>query len=169
MGSYEIMTLITAVIGVLLIAGELALGVWALRAEHERQKKQATIEYLLNIRPLYKQLWNDVQNRFGYDIITETMVKALENEHEIRREIKELLATLEHASVGMNTGVYDKDLWYRMSASFLIRLYNRLRTYIKYVQSHNPNAYIEFEGIVQEFEERKRKAYVEEKGNIKYS
>lgn len=96
------------------------------------------------------------------------MVKEINENHEIKSEIRELLGTLEHVSVGMNTGVFDKDLWYRMSATFLITLYSRLRAYIKHVQKDNPSTYIEFEGIVKEFEARKAKK-PESTGNIQYS
>ncbi len=168
MNPYEVITTALTIIGLAFVVVQLSIGIRSMKADHERQKKQATIEYLHNIRPVYNQLWNNIQERFGDDIISEKMVVALENEHEIRREIKELLSILEHASVGMNTGVFDKDLWYRMSANFLIRLYNRLRAYIKHAQTYNSYAYVEFEGIVKDFEIRKA-THPDGRGNIKYS
>ncbi len=168
MSNYEVITTALTIIGLVFVVGQLTIGIRSLKAAHERQKKQATIEYLHNIRPVYNQLWNNLQQKFGDDVITEKMVAALVNEHEIRREIKELLSILEHASVGMNTGVFDKDLWYRMSANFLIRLYNRLRAYIKHAQTYNSYAYVEFEGIVKEFEARKA-TRPDGHGNIKFS
>lgn len=71
-------------------------------------------------------------------------------------------------SVGMNTGVFDKDLLYRMSSSYLIRIYRRLEPYVKHVQKNNSFAYIEFQEIISDFEERKR-IKPDPRGNIRYS
>ena len=169
MSTFEILSLVINFIGIGLIIFQLAIAVRSFKAEHERKKKQATIEYIHNAREVYNKSRRNVEAMFGTDVLTEANVIELVKDSRAKDEIKDLLAILEYISVGMNTGVFDKDLWYRMSGAFLIRVYNQARSYIKYSQKDHPTAYIEFEEIVKDFEERNRKKVASTKGNIKYS
>ncbi len=168
MSLYEVLSLILGILGAVVIIVQLSIAIRAMRADHERRQKQATIEHVRTIRPLYKHCRQVIDEKFGKDVLSDGAVGEIDKDDELRENIKDMLALLEHTSVGMNTGVFDKDLWYRMSASYLIRIYHRLRPYIKYIQKSQPSAYIEFEEIVHEFEERKRRR-PDSRGQIKYS
>src|SRR5215208_4734108 len=134
MTTYEIATLILGIIGGAFVIIQIYVAVRAYKAEHERQKKQATIEYVKAIRPLYREAKIKVDQKFGDRTLSESDVEELEKDFDSKESLKNLLSILEHASVGMNAGVFDKDLWYRMSATFLIRIYRRFYAYIKKVQ-----------------------------------
>jgi len=168
MNTYEILTLALGIIGGVFVIFQIYIAVRAYKAEHERQKKQATIEYVRAIRPLYREAKNKVDRKFGERVLSESDVDELEKDFDTRESLKDLLSILEHTSVGMNTGVFDKDLWYRMSASFLIRIYRRFYAYIKNIQQKQPSAYSEFQEIVIEFEKRKKQR-LESSGNIQHS
>lgn len=65
MTSYEIATLTLGVLGGLFVIAQIYIGVRAYKAEHERQKKQSTIEYVKAIRPLYRDAKLKVDKKFG--------------------------------------------------------------------------------------------------------
>jgi hypothetical protein len=155
-------------LGTIFIVLELSLGVRSYKAMHERQKKQATIEHVRAIRPIYTKCREIIDNELGKDVITEKILPEILANPEILENVKDLLSLLEHTSVGMNTGVFDKELWYRMSASYLINIYHRLHVYIKYIQKNHQYAYIEFEELILEFENRKRQK-PDPRGIIKHS
>ena len=103
----------------------------------------------------------DIERRFGTETLTDTTVQSIFDDPaniEILDEIRELLTLLEFTAVGVNTGVLDKDIWFRMSGSYIIRLYYTFRVYITQARRRRSNsfAYIEFEEISKEFEERRR-------------
>ncbi len=169
----SISSLVGAIVGVsglLFVVLQIRMAVRSYLADHERRKKQATIEYVREVRPLYKKNREVIDLKYGSDVLSDADVAEIVKESgEIRENLKEILAQLEFLAVGVNTGVFDKDLWFRMSAAYIIRIYQRFHPYIKYVQKTNPFAFIEFEEIVLEFQERKRRVKAETKGNIKYS
>ena len=159
---FEIISIIIGICG-------LALILLQLRADHERRKKQATIEYLSSMKPVWLENEKKIYKAFGKKAITEEDVQELLKDESIRDEVKTLLGRLEYMAVGMNTGVYDKHLLYRMAASYFIGIYHRLYPYIEYVQDReNQFAYIEFKELVTQFEEQKRKK-PDPRGNIKLS
>jgi hypothetical protein len=168
MTPYEIATLTLGIIGGVFVVIQIYIGVRAYKAEHERQKKQATIEYVKAIRPLYREAKLKVDKKFGDKTLSEADVEELEKDFDTKESLKDLLSILEHAAVGMNAGVFDKDLWYRMSGSFLIRIYRRFYAYIKKAQQRQPSAYNEFLEIVIDFENRKKQK-VDPSGNIRLS
>ena len=106
--------------------------------------------------------------KFGVHSLTNEDVSNINKDTELKETAKALLGLLEHISVGMNTGVYDKNLLFRMSGKYLIDLFDRFKPYIKESQKENPYSYIEFEELVVDFEERKR-LRPDPRDNIKYS
>ena len=160
---------IATVVGLFFIYFQLKLAIRSFLADHERRKKQATLDYVREIRPSYTKRRQVIDNKYGSDVLSDADVAEITNENgEIRDHLKEILAQLEFIAIGVNTGVFDKDIWYRMSGSYMIRIYNRFRSYIKFTQKNNPFAYIEFEEIVIEFEKRKS-IKPDPRGPIKYS
>lgn len=165
---YETLSLILAALGGIFIIIQSSIALRAYKAEHERQCKQATIEHIREIRSVYRVATTKIDRQIGKDILTEAMVDDLEEDSDTLEALKELLSVLELTSVGINTGVFDKELWRRVSGAFLIRIYRRFHAYIKHAQKRQPTIYIEFEEVAREFEERKRQK-PDEKGKIRYS
>jgi len=59
--------------------------------------------------------------------------------------------TVEHLAVGLNSGVYDKEILYRMNGTLMVIMYDRYEPYITLIRKDYSSAYIEFENIVTEF------------------
>jgi len=134
------------------------------RADHERRKKQATVEYLNKIREQYRTLSNKLIGKFNEDAINLSKI-----DDGTRIEIKELLSILEHLSTGVNTEVYDYDIIKRMSGSYLVNRYKQLYPYIDNAQKSSRTLYIEFETLCKRIENDKRQFHISNDGNMEYS
>lgn len=157
---------------ILMIIGiiELIFILYVFKAENERKKKQSTVEYINNIRGIYKPIYKELVTKFpGQDRV----INIEELDVSLRSDIKELLSIIEHLSVGINTGVYDFDIFFRMSGSYFASIYLKLSPYIRKAQRDLPTRYIEFEAICEkitiERKKRKMQMRVTYKGDIKYS
>lgn len=166
----EMINMIVVPTSLIVIIIQLYLSYKIFKADHERRKKEATIEYINNVRQLWSKNRQDFDKKFGAHShsLTDEDVSNINNDKELKETVRGLLGLLEHISVGMNTGVYDKNLLFRMSGKYLIDLFDRFKPYIKESQKENPYSYIEFEELVVDFQERKR-LRPDPRDNMKYS
>lgn len=142
---------------ILVLGDQLGVMKKTFEADHERRRKQATIEFLSVVRPMWGESRRRLNDAIGNTRLNEDNLGKILEDRGLQRNVRELLGALERMSVGMQTGVFDKDLLYRMSASYLIRVYDRMRPYILHQQKHkNASAYTEFQELIAEFEKRKR-------------
>jgi hypothetical protein len=165
---FEIISIVLAVIVIVATLYNIHLIVKTFKADHERRKKQATIEYA---GQLLRECRFKIDTRYKFQTLTNHEITELKNNPTEEAELRNLLGAIEHMVIGIHTGVYDKDLLYRMSASYLISVFSRVKPYIEVVRiDFTSNAYTEFEKLVTEFEARKRgEVAVLNKGDIKYS
>jgi hypothetical protein len=154
MSLYEVIIVLLTCASVVALFIQVRIAVVQMKKNNERIKRQATIEYI-------GKIWRDarykLEAKYGYDILSEDSLKEIKLSHHLEAEIRNLLGVLEHMSVGLHTGVYDKDLLYRMTATFIINTYKRFHPYITHMQQKSPKMYIEFERLAKEFEETKKK------------
>ncbi|MCK5728227.1 MAG: DUF4760 domain-containing protein [Methylococcales bacterium] len=148
----------------LIISGQLYFLHKTYRADHERRKKQATIEYLNSIRSDYRTLNDKLIDKFSTHPI-----KLDDIDEKMKKDIKQLLSILEHLSVGVNSGVYDFNILHRMSGSFLVGCYYQLHPHISKAQQNNPRYFIEFETLCKKIEHINKEKYHSNDGNIKFS
>lgn len=144
------------------------LFVKSFHADHERRKKQATIEYTAH---LLRECRSAIDAKYKFQTLTEDDMNRIRGNSEEEAELRKIMGTIEHLSVGINTGVYDKDILYRMSASYFISIFKRMRPFIDYMRKEfSQNAYTELEQIAKEFEGSKKGVIIRKsKGEIKFS
>jgi uncharacterized protein DUF4760 len=154
MSLFEVLTSCIAGIAALGLLFQIRVAVVSMKADHERRKKQATIEYLATV-------WRDarfqLESEYGFDPITEDQLNDIKNDHKKEASIRNLLGVLEHVSTGLHEDIYDKDLMYRLSAIFVIHVYHRFGPYMLSKMHEHPTIYIEFKNLAVEFEERKQR------------
>lgn len=121
-------------------------------ADHDRRKKQATIEYMTEVRPRWSKGRRTLNDKFGLGVMTEKDIEKTASDRNLRRIVREFLGSLEHLALGVNTNVFDRDIVLRMSGTYLLRIYLRMRLYIHTAQTRNPRAYCEFCELMREFE-----------------
>lgn len=165
MSTYEIITISIATVSVFVLIAQVGLALKSLKADHERRKKQSTFEFVEQIRPAWIEAKHALEKRWGDNPLTSSDLEEIDKDFELLKKVRNLLGLLEHLSVAMNTGVFDKDLLFRMSGSQLIGINKRFHSYIDKIQQTSPTAYIEFQELVNGFEERKR-VRPESRGNI---
>jgi hypothetical protein len=132
-------------------------------SDHDRRSKQSTIEYMSSIREKYRGLSNKLIDKFGENPINLDQLDDI-----TKNDVKELLSTLEHLSVGVNTGVYDFDILNRMTGGYLIKRYHQLLPYITKAQKNSPTFFIEFETLCKRIDEDRKSRFKTNNGNIKF-
>jgi hypothetical protein len=134
-----------------------------LMADHERRRKQATMEYIGRV---WRNVRSRVEDRWD-DILSKEDIEKINNDPKLRAFIWNTLGEIEHMAVGLNADVYDKDLFYRMTATPLIKIYDKLKPYMDLAQMDNRDAYIEFQELADDFKNRKRRR-PDRRANIKH-
>ena len=124
-------------------------------AYHERTRKQTTIEYA-------GRKWLDariqLEAKYGDDVIAEGAAENIYNDKDLKSQVDQLLGTLEHIAAGVNTGIYDEDVLYRMVSSSVIDNFTRFKHYIKIRrQRESEEKYIELEAMAIRFMDRRSK------------
>ena len=147
----EIITLTLAILGTVATIYSIRLVVLTFRADHERRKKQATIEYAGQI---LREARFKIDTRYRSKILTDEELSKLTNNPEDYAEWRNALGAFEHLAVGINAGVYDKDILYRMFGSYIIELFSLAKPYIDSKRKEFTFAYAEFEALAVEFEDR---------------
>ena len=139
-----------------LVILQIQVAISTIKADHERRRKQATIDFMLQVRPIWQESHRLLDERFGPGTLSGDALEEIQKNRDARDIISRLLGNLEHLAVGINTGVFDRELLFRTSAYFLTTIYHRLHPHIKKAQTSLPTAYIEFEQLAVEFDDRRR-------------
>ncbi len=166
MTNYQLITLALQALGFGALIYQAGIAIVSIKADHERRRKQATIEQVGNE---YRACRYALEDRFGTKSLTDEDIAKIQEDKEYEATIVRLLAVLEHIAVGVNTGIYDEEIVFRMSSTSMIGIFKRLEPYIRYRQrNYNEASYIEFNHLVKEFEGRKL-INPSNKGNINFS
>lgn len=156
MSPYEQWDLVIQGLGFVGIVLSLWVGRRSALADHDRQKKQATIEVIDGVRPKLRDHYRALQAKFGHEVLSDADAKAIAGNDEARLQARELLALLEHLCLGVNRGVYDKEILFDACGAYLLYIYKMMQSYIELNQIENPKLYTEFQHVAHDFSERKR-------------
>ena len=135
------------ILGVIFIAFQLRQQARASIADHDRQRKQSTIEF-------YNALSSDSQE-FLDDISGKPLDLAFVNANpKLRKSVVRYLARLERLSIGIAADVYDFEILCLMSGRFLIKKHLQMKQYIheSRVAKNAPMLFMEFEILVSKIE-----------------
>jgi Tfp pilus assembly protein PilE len=166
MTKFEIISITISIITLLVLSAQLYFLYKSFIADHERRKKQATIEYVNSIRERYINAINTINERFDskeFDAIN--LNKMTEDD---KRHVRTYLSTVEHLAAGVNCGVYDIDILERMGGTGFITQFNKFWPYIKdRRKNYSSSVYIEFEIMCDDIKKIRR--IREKRGNIVHS
>lgn len=166
---FESLTVTIMGVGVIIALIQIQIGIRTLKADHERRKKQSTIEYLNNLRTSYRNWNNELIKKFGADPVgTETANKIIEDV-ESWTILKDMLGLFEHLAVGINTSVFDIDILNKMAGQYLIDVYDRWKVYIneRRKDPKRQNVYRDYEILVNRLHSIRKKD--DGIGSIRYS
>jgi len=144
-------------------------------ADHERRKKQSTIEFSHQVLEERIKATDEINKVFkNQEVVNVTAPDYINNVNDVKGAISRYLNLMERISVGINIGVYDRDTFMRITGSLTIKFYKRIEPVIieKRRITGNPKAYCDFEQLVKDM----TNAYQEntpliqnDNANIKYS
>jgi len=142
-----------------IIAGA-AIALRSFRADHERRKKQATIEFTHNVLELRSSVWSQVTSVFGSDVINPTDPR-YKDDVKLQANVTQYLKLMERLAVGINVGVYDLYVFTRITGRATSNTYKRLFPVIeeKRKSAQAPTLYIEFERLVRSIDEEMSRMY----------
>jgi hypothetical protein len=121
-----------------------------IRVDHERRVKQATIDV---INKDFAEARQQLESRYGHDFITDDEVHKIAEDKEKYATITRLMGVLEYICTGINIGIYDGKLVYRLTGTSFIRSYNRLEKLIELRrQKESPAICIELQYVVSSFQ-----------------
>lgn len=161
----ESLEIITNIVSSIFICVGVAVAIWQLRemkkgfkADHERRKKQATIEFYFSICKEYDKSLKIINEQFSNGEVIN--VNDFEKDKGLQNAMREYLTHIENLSVGINTGIYDIFVFERMSGVYTTKLFYRFREFIEHLRkNHNPVAYKDFEILVSKLKDLRAKRF----------
>jgi len=139
---YQILSLSLGVITVSVLSIELWMIYLSYKADHELRRKKSTIDFVNQITNIYNPLERRLNEKYFDEILVVSNIRAEE-----AMDVVDILARVEHLSTGVNIGIFDIELVNRMSGSYFLRLFDRLKPYIMDIRAKkgNQSLYVEFE------------------------
>jgi hypothetical protein len=147
---YELLGILIASITLLVYTATLLTISYQVRTDHDRRKKQATIEHLDKVRTIYretKHYFDAKIERDGGEKINPSTLSAEE-----KQDLRNMLSVLEHLSVGVHARVFDFHLIRLMSKSILIDIYKISEDFINDRRKESPTYFSEYQRLVLELE-----------------
>lgn len=165
-----IITNIFTCVGIIIALCELYFFHRSIYADYERNKKQATIDIYINHYNDIIQLNHQIYLRYQRKKIP---VDDLKNDDEFKQILKQYLNWMEWISTGINTNIYDINVFDRLYGRAMVRLYDQLEDYIRYrrVETKEWEMYRDFELLVVKLKQihmEMRANEVNEKAEIKH-
>ncbi|MDR1883039.1 MAG: DUF4760 domain-containing protein [Prevotella sp.] len=169
----SILTNCALIIGVIIALGQLWLARKSLKADHERRKKQSTIEFYHKIFESPMKLRGEIKDVFGDDHINVTDARYKDNEG-LKKSITSYLSLMERFATGINMEVYDLNAFTRIAGKANADTFKRLFPIVEERRKtlSNPNLYKEFERLTENIAKERERIYPDpgkDRGKIEHS
>jgi hypothetical protein len=147
---------LAVILGVGFLATQIKQQTEIARENHDRKKKQSTIEFYNTISLESERFSDNIGGKF-WD------TKSILSNEVSNKSVSRYLSRLERLAIGVKSDIYDFETIYIMSGDYLIKRYEELKEYIEYTREARilKNHYREFELMVKRLENR-RKGYLSE-------
>ena len=125
-----------------------------LRVDHDRRRKQATVEAIERLTPLWRKRRAKIEHDLGIkrrEKLVKEQYDRVREDDDLHESMVDLLNTLEHLAAGVNCRVYDDRILFRSSATYLLGLYRQFESYITESKDANPTVYSEFVTLMEKF------------------
>lgn len=132
----------------------------SLIADHERRKKQSTLEFYTNIYPCLSEYRTKITDIFGSGYVTPDDARYRQNA-DIQKIIYEYLVILERFAVGVNSGIYDINVFAKTSGKVVSDMYKKLSPIIEEmrINQNYPEMFNDFEEMSKNVEKIREKMY----------
>lgn len=152
-------------VGLLVVVIQLIFVIRGQVIDHDRRRKQATIEFVGGVQRLIQEPEDDLDVILGDELLIPSEAKKLfDAQGKEFAMLRAYLNKIEHVATGANANVFDQHLLYRLAGNFLTRRWQRYKNWIELVQAkHGKKRYCEFQELVELFERWQRA----EKGRVR--
>lgn len=132
----------------------------SMMADHERRKKQSTLEFYTNIYPYLSELRTKITDAFGNEYIMPNDNRYVQDVN-LQKTIYEYLVIIERFAVGVNTGIYDINIFVNTSGKVVADMYRKLSPIIEEMRltQNYPEMFCDFEKMSKEVEIIRNKMY----------
>ena len=129
-------------------------------ADHDRRKKQSTLEFYSEIYPYLSECRIKITDIFGNGYITPDNIKYKENT-DIQKMIYEYLVIIERFAVGVNSGIYDINIFAKTSGKVVSDMYKKLSPIIEEmrISQNYPEMFNDYEKMSKDVEKVREKMY----------
>ncbi len=116
------------------------------KADHERQRKQATFEFINAVSDRFRSALNIFDDKHGIGRVVDIQ----DYDDEDKFTVKSYLNEIERICAGVNAGVFDYEILKKMMRGNLIKNNERFRQYITNSRSlpNSQRLFIEFDNVV---------------------
>lgn len=132
----------------------------SLMADHERRKKQSTLEFYSDIYPYLSEFRTKITDIFGNGYVTPDDVRYIQDK-DIQQMIYEYLVIIERFAVGVNSGIYDINVFAKTSGKVVSDMYKKLSPIIENMRitQNYPEMFNDFEKMSKDVLEVREKMY----------
>lgn len=132
----------------------------SLMADHERRKKQSTLEFYSDIYPYLSEFRTKITDIFDNGYVTPDDVRYTQDK-DIQQMIYEYLVIIERFAVGVNSGIYDINVFAKTSGKVVSDMYKKLSPIIEYMRitQNYPEMFNDFEKMSKDVLEVREKMY----------
>ncbi len=132
----------------------------SLMADHERRKKQSTLEFYSDIYPYLSEFRTKITDIFGNGYVTPDDVRYIQDK-DIQQMIYEYLVIIERFAVGVNSGIYDINIFAKTSGKVVSDMYKKLSPIIENMRitQNYPEMFNDFEKMSKDVLEVREKMY----------
>lgn len=168
MTALEIIQLITnifLIVGTIVAVIQLWLNRRIAQMDLERRKKEATISFTYEVLERVRELSEMIDDEYDDEPVK---IEEYQASVEMQNTIRQYLDIMERIAVGINTGVYDFDIYCRICGTSTVMYWKQLSHVIeaRRKELQRPEIYIEFESLANRVMESKRLAK-NHKGDLK--
>ncbi|RDE24285.1 hypothetical protein DV711_01460 [Motiliproteus coralliicola] len=127
-------------------------------ADHDRRKKESTLNAYNTIRDSFRQLNNEICSALSIEKnqaspISKDILTRILSEPVHRDKVVTLLSYIQRFGVGVKHKIYDTEVLCDLSGSAFINFYKRLSPYIEAARTENHLLYQEAESFITELEQ----------------
>jgi len=125
----------------------------AREADHERRKKQSTIDYITELKKTASQIEWEIEKRIVNEVLP---LDAISSDEKFEHGIITYLSLMEYLSVSVKLNVYDKEILDILMGTRVSRYYDWLHPYIQKRRNQIKNKFLccEFQRLANEMTEK---------------
>jgi len=157
----DIFAIPIGILGIILIVRQLQLSLEESEREHQRRQNEMTLNAYNTVRgdlrDSIRRVRNELQLDDMFDDFTDEHLEKIIKEKHLRHDVTRMLGYLNKFAVGIKYDVFNINLVNDLAGSLFIETYRQFKPYINWVRKDSDHFYREYERLVKELVEIKKR------------